>query len=496
MNPILAISPIIFTALLGMIVLMIDVLSSKDADRGFLGYITAAGFAIIGAFTAYVWKDHVQLTSPFLSSMLQIDTFGMFFTEIVLLTGIGAAVVAADHMRQQNASHGEIFGLLAFSAAGMMVFITAIDFIVMFVGLETMSLSIYAMAASKRQSSISMESGLKYFILGGLASAFLLMGVAFLYGITGSTNLIEISNFFAQKAPGRLFILYLGGMVFIMAGLAFKIAAVPFHFWTPDVYQGAPTPITMWMAGSVKAAAFAVLARVVLSLSHSHIIMGLKINPVMLILLLSLITMTYGNLVGIVQTDAKRILAYSSIAHAGYILLGLYAIGPAGLLRPSVAFYLFTYAVATVGAFGVLALIGGNDNEDTSLDRLSGFGRNHPLLGLILTVSVLSLAGIPPFAGFTAKFYLFKEVLLADPKHNLPFVLFAVVNSLVALYYYLKIVVAIYMQPQQRTDTTYASIATYVTVGAAVVFILFVGIIPTPFMHWARQAVAFSIFAL
>ena len=496
MNPILAISPIWITALLGIVVLMLDALSPKEGGRGFLGYVSAGGMALIALWTAWLWKGHVQLDSGFLSGMLQVDTFGMFFTEIVFLTGIGAAVVAADHMVQQHSNHGEVFGLLVLSATGMIVFITAIDLIVMFLGLETMSLAIYAMAASKQHSSKSTEAGLKYFVLGGLASAFLLFGTAMLYGVTGSTNLQTIARYYSVNPADMAFVLYLAGLAFILVGLGFKIAAVPFHFWTPDVYQGAPTPITMWMAGAVKAAGFAVFARVVLTLVHPEPVMHLKYAPMGIVLILALLTMTYGNIVGIVQDDVKRILAYSSIAHAGYLLLGVYAVGPEGLLKPSVVFYLLTYALATVGAFGVISLVGGDDNEDLSLDRMAGFGRNHPLLGLLLMVSVLSLAGIPPFAGFTAKFYLFKEVLEADPRGNLPYVIFAVVNSLIALYYYLRIVVAIYMEPQQRDDKTYASIATYIAVGVAVAGILVFGLIPSPLMVLARHAVAFSVLAL
>jgi len=493
MNDLVLLSPIWLSALTGILVMLIDVMAQRDQKPGYLGYVGAAGLGIAGALAAVLWRDGATLTTPFLKGVFTFGPYSLFFGLVVLMMGVASLLIAPDYLNQQDADQGEFYVLIAFSASGMLVFVAATDLIATFLGLETMSLSIYALAASNRNSAISAEAGMKYFILGGLASGFLLFGVAFLYGITGSTNIVTIGKYFMSNPPLGVAVLPSFAMVMLIIGLGFKVAAVPFHFWTPDVYQGSPTPVTIWMAGAVKAAGFAVLARLLLTMFHSDAFDSLAFNYKNVILILALLTMTYGNIVGIVQTDVKRILAYSSIAHAGYVLLGLYAIGTTGLLDSSVPFYLFTYAVATIVSFGVVTLMGGAMNEDTSLDRFAGFGRRHPLLGLILIISLLSLAGIPPFAGFASKFYLFRDVLQSNMKHNLPVVIFALVNSLIAVYYYLRIIVAAYMETEQRDDTSYVSIVSYVTIGAAAVALIVIGIYPSTFIEISRVASTHSM---
>ena len=493
MNDLVLLSPIWLSALTGILVMLIDVMAQKDQKPGYLGYVAATGLGISGLLAAFLWRHGAALTTPFLTGVFSFGPYSLFFGLIVLMMGVASLLIAPDYLNQQSADQGEFYILTAFSASGMLVFVAATDLIAMFVGLETMSLSIYAMAASNRNSAISAEAGMKYFILGGLASSFLLMGVAFLYGVTGSTNIIDIGQYFMVNPPLGAAILPSFAMAMIIIGLGFKIAAVPFHFWTPDVYQGSPTPVTIWMAGAVKAAGFAVLARLLLTMFHANTFDSLSFNYKQIILILALLTMTYGNIVGIVQTDVKRILAYSSIAHAGYILLGVYAVTDKGFLDSSVAFYLLTYAVATIASFGVVALMGGEMNEDTSLDRFAGFGRRHPMLGLILTISLLSLAGIPPFAGFAGKFYLFKDVMQADVQRNLPFVIFALVNSLIAVYYYLRIIVSAYMEGEQRDDTSYPSVVSYITIGTAAVALIVIGVYPSAFIEIARIASTHSL---
>ncbi len=428
MNDIVLLSPIWLSALTGLLVMLIDVLAARDQRPGYLGYVTATGMVVSGALALFLWRHGAALTSPFLKGVFSFGPYTLFFGLIVLMMAAASLIIAPDYLRQQDADQGEFYVLAAFSASGMLVFVAATDLVAVFLGLETMSLSIYAMTASNPRSAVGAEAGMKYFVLGGLASSFLLLGTAFLYGITGSTNIVDIGNYFMVNPPLGAAILPSFAMALVIIGLGFKIAAVPFHFWTPDVYQGAPTPVTVWMAGAVKAAGFAVFGRLLLTMFHANTFMHIAFNYKLVVLALALLTMTYGNLVGIVQTDVKRILAYSSIAHAGYILLGVYAVGTSGLLDSSVGFYLLTYAVATIASFGVVTLMGGSMNEDTSLDRFAGFGRRHPLLGLLLTISLLSLAGIPPFAGFAGKFYLFKDVLQSNVQYNLPVVIFALVN--------------------------------------------------------------------
>ena len=332
-------------------------------------------------------------------------------------------------------------------------------------------------------------------MLGGVASAFLLMGMAFLYGATGKLNLVDIARFLANHPEGADPLLVQGAMILLVVAMAFKVAAVPFHFWTPDVYEGAPTPVTAFMAGAVKAAAFAVLARLVLTLARAPAFQGTAFSPADLLLGLAVVSMVVGNLLGIVQTNVKRILAYSSIAHAGYLLLGVWAtqasVSETGVqtLNDSVPFYLLAYAVSTVGAFGVLALLGRSGEEDMSLSRIAGLGRRHPVLGVALLVAVLSLAGLPPLGGFMAKFNLFRQVLAADPAGNLPWVILAVVMSVVGLYYYLRIVLyAFFREPEGQPVVAISSAAGSVALAVTVALALFLGIAPAKFLDASRMA--------
>jgi len=492
MKDLLMLSPIWLSALTGIFVLVLDLLSARKASRGFLGYVTTAGFAMAGVAAIAYWNEGAGLEAPFLVGILSLDGFTTFFTLLILFAAGGAALFSIDHMPEQGSDCGEYYGLLAFSVTGALVFLCATDLVTMFLGLEVMSLAVYVMAAIKQSSARSTEAGIKYFVLGGLASAFLLFGVAFLYGATGSLDMVEIGRFFVQHDPAQDYLFPQLAMVLLIAAFGFKVAAVPFHMWTPDVYEGAPTPVTVFMAGAVKAVGFAVMARMLLTVYQTPVFLEMPVTVPGVLLTLSILTMFVGNLLGVVQDNVKRILAYSSIAHAGYLLLGLYAFDVsdgASALNGGVPFYMLTYVVSTVGAFGVVSLLGARGEEDMSLDRVAGLGRRHPVLAALLLVCILSLAGIPPLAGFMGKFYLFKEVLAVDIKGNLPWVIIAVLNSLVAVYYYLRIVVYMYFrEPEGEPAAAIRSMPGYVCAGLAAIISIWIGLFPGTYIDAAEEA--------
>ncbi|MBM4389252.1 MAG: NADH-quinone oxidoreductase subunit N, partial [Deltaproteobacteria bacterium] len=276
----------------------------------------------------------------------------------------------------------------------------------------------------------------------------------------------------------------------LIVSFGFKVAAVPFHFWTPDVYEGAPVPVAGWMAAGVKAAAFAGMGRVFYVIFSNEDFSELPISWNAVWLILSILTMTIGNLIALVQMNIKRILAYSSIAHAGYILLGFYA-AKNGTLNPAVPFYLVTYIAATIGAFSVLSMLGGGGEEDINLFTAAGLSKRRPFLALILLICLFSLAGIPPTAGFLGKFYLFKEVLLVDVDKNLIFVIIAVLNSVVAAYYYLRIIVYMYMHEPSREIKTISSIPAIIVMLVIAALILQIGLFPTSIIEFAEKATVF-----
>lgn len=496
MSDVIAISPILVAAATGILVMALDLLSGRDADKGFLGWVTAIGMVAAGAMAWWLWPGGRAVEAPYLVGMVELDAFGAFFGVLVALAGAAAALLSVGHNPEQGILEGDPYPLMAFSVTGAMLFVVATDLILLFLGLEIMSLALYVLAAGKRTSPFSMEAGVKYFLLGGLASGFLLFGAAFLYGAAGSLDFVAVGR--ALGAAGAVD----GGLarialVMVVTAIGFKIAAVPFHFWTPDVYEGAPTPVTAFMAGAVKAAGFAVLARLLLTVWGTPQFSVGWASPGGILLALAILSMVVGNLLGIVQTNVKRILAYSSIAHAGYILLGMYAVktGAGGVeLGSSVPFYLATYVVATVGAFGVLALLSAKGHEDASLDSIAGLGRRHPLLAVLLTVCVLSLAGIPPLAGFMGKFTLFQQVLAVDPSGNVVWVTVAVLNSLVALYYYLRIVLfAYFREPEGQPAQAIPSTPGYVAVVVMAVLALALGILPGRAMEASKAAAQVTV---
>jgi NADH-quinone oxidoreductase subunit N len=423
-----------------------------------------------------LWLSDGQVGLLF-SGMVIFDRFFIFFATLVLLGSVLAVAVAAGSLAEQRAYHGEFYALVLFSVLGMLLLISAANLVIVFLGMEIMSIPLYIMAALRRSSSRSVEAGAKYFLMGAFASGFLLYGIALVYGATGSLRLEEIAAAWADGA-GLSFV-GISGMLLILIGLAFKIAAVPFHMWEPDAYEGAPTAVTAFFAAGPKVAAFAVLLRLIIwTFSIS--------DPIIwrFVWMLAVLSMTVGNFLAITQSSVKRMLAYSGIAHAGYALIGLVIGGQAAV--GLIGFYLLGYFIAAVGAFAVISALEGKQEESLSFDNCAGQGKTNPALALALALFMVSLAGIPPVAGFVAKFYIFEQAI----QHGFIWlVIIAAVNSIVSVYYYLRAPVYCFMKiPESETPPAPVSLGLIFTLVFAAVALVVIGVCPELFIKLADSS--------
>jgi NADH-quinone oxidoreductase subunit N len=419
---------------------------------------------------------------PVFSGQAVVDSFSVFVTVTVCAGLALSAMVGAPWLSARGAERGEFYALAMFAASGMALLGSATDLLVAFIAIEVMSLATYALAAWMRRGRKPAEAAFKYFLLGAFSSALLLYGTALVYGATGTTLFSAI-----PRASGALLAVGIG---LVGAGLAFKIAAVPFHLWTPDVYEGAPTPVTAFMAAGVKTAAFAVLARLLVSVWGGPQAVGFGNVATVL----ALLTMIFGNLLALPQRSVKRMLAYSSIAHAGYLLVGVVSAGAAGAREgaiSSVLFYLAAYTATVIGAFAVVGALErrsapGEEPADTwDLSRLAGLGKRHPALAFAMAVFMLSLAGIPPSAGFIAKLLVFKAAINAQA-YGLAIV--GVLTSALGAYYYLRVVVYMYMRAPEAAEEAALSPVLNVALALSVVAIVVLGIGPEPIAALARAA--------
>ncbi len=469
-------------------------------------YLVLAGggllVMLVDSFLRTLRKDHlymlsillllgavvVQLTplgaagGSLLGGMLQGDLYTRFFNFLFLGIALLTATFATSAFDRAGRYRGEFYPLLMFAVLGMMVLAAATDLMAFYLGLETMSLAVYVLVGGRKGDARSSEAGFKYLLLGGFSSAFLLMGIAMLYGYAGGTSYAALGR--ALGAPvGPDWLLPLGTGL-LLVGLGFKVAMVPFHMWTPDVYHGAPAYVTGLMATGVKAAAFAAFLRLVWLLVPA---LGGLWFP--LLAVLAVLTMTLGNLIALAQSSIKRMLAYSSIAHAGYLLLGLLAVlatgrgGSASLRADEVAeaagsgilFYLIAYTLMNLGAFGIISFLGTREEEADEIAGYAGLSRRQPLVAAALAVFMFSLGGIPPTVGFMAKFYVFEAVVRAD---LVPLAIWGVLNSLLSVYYYLRVVVVMYMRPAEEPAYDGRSWESAFAAGILAVLVLFLGIVP------------------
>jgi NADH-quinone oxidoreductase subunit N len=392
----------------------------------------------LAAFAATwgIWDDRWQVTGPFnaIGDQFAVDGFALLFAGVLAASVVLVALLLDGYLRREGLDGPEMYVLMLLSAAGGIVMTGANDLIVIFLGIETLSIAVYVMAAMHNRRTESQEAGLKYFVLGAFASAFLLYGIAFTYGATGSTNLVDIQRFLGsgQLVDNGLLMAAFG---LLLVGFGFKVAAAPFHAWTPDVYQGAPTPVVAFMASAVKAAGFAALLRVFMLGFFSHVD---DWRPA--VGALAVLTLIVGSVMAIVQSDVKRMLAYSSISHAGFILVGVHAASLVGI--SSVAFYAVAYTFLVIGSFGVLTVVSGVGDRATSLDDLNGMAKRRPVLAFMFTVFLLAQAGVPLTAGFVAKF----EVINAAVDSEFYWLaIVAMLTAVVSAFLYLRIVLSMYL---------------------------------------------------
>ncbi|HVK68502.1 MAG TPA: NADH-quinone oxidoreductase subunit N [Polyangium sp.] len=499
----LGLSPLLIVSLGGLLLMVAEAFSkrrvdetSDDRDAGpssELSLGTAVTLLAGAVFAAAIWfvgpekLEGASLVAPWVI----VDRFTLFFEFVLCLGGALAALLAGGYLPEHRLDRGEFYPLIIFSTVGAMILAAAGDLLSLFLGLETMSLGVYAMVGFRRASLRSTEAAVKYFLLGSFAAALLLYGGALLYGATGHTDLVGIREAIANAQPGKgpNFALVITAAVLIIVGLAFKVSAVPFHMWTPDAYEGAPTPTTTYMAVAVKCAAFATMLRVLIGGFGEGGLESWAAGWPPVVALLAVLTMTVANLVAGQQESVKRMLAYSSIAHAGYVLVGVVATMRAGGdAQGSVMFYLLTYTVSTVGAFGALILMGSRGAEAVSYEDLAGVGKRHPAAGFAFSLFLLSLAGVPPTAGFFGKLYIVKVSIGAG---LYPLAVILLLNSVISAYYYLRVMVYMYMrEPAPGAPIAKPMRSGYVATALVVagVLVLVLGLWPTTSLQIAVEA--------
>jgi NADH-quinone oxidoreductase subunit N len=443
-------------------------------------HMPIAGLGLIGLVGAAVASGCLWNSDAHSMGVIRSDNFALFINIILCAIGILTMLFSNDVIEREQIPSGEYYALTLFAICGMMMMAAATDLLVIFIALEILSLAVYVLTGIRRSSAAGAEGAFKYFLLGAFSSAFFLYGVAFAYALSGSTRIEEIGMALSAQATGAPSTVALLTVGLLAVGFAFKVSAVPFHMWTPDAYEGAPTIVTAFMSTGVKAAAFAAFARVFLSSLEP-----LQGQWIPVLSVIAAVTMIVGTVVGVVQTNIKRMLAYSSIAHAGYILLGIISANRDG--KASILFYLLAYAVTNIGALGVVALLGTAQNQHDELRDFAGLWRTRPALAGLMTVFLLSLGGIPPTAGFIAKWYIFAA---AVQEGHYWLAVIGVLTSVVSVFFYLRIVVMMYMTEGPETMRPRIPVAAMAGLGIAVIAVFYLGILPTRVLDLALDSIS------
>jgi len=467
--------PEIFLSVLAMVLLLINVFIPGDR-KAYLGYLSFLGIAATGVLVAAGWGSHIES----FSGSVVLDNFATFFKMIFLISAGLAVLISDQYMDREGCNHGELYPLILFTVVGMMLMASGTDLMTIFLGLEIMSVSLYVLAGFNRANMKSNEAGLKYFLLGAFSTGFLLYGMALTYGATGTTRIAKIAAAVGQMSLPSANIMLVAGMLLMLTGFAFKVAAAPFHMWTPDVYEGAPTPMTAFMSAGPKAAGFAAALRIFLVALPT-----LQVEWSQVLWILAVLTMTVGNITALRQDNIKRMLAYSSIAHAGYCLVGFAAgngTGTAGIL-----FYMLSYSFMNIGAFAIIILVGKKGESNGTVQDFAGFGFKHPALAVAMSVFLFSLAGIPPTAGFVGKFYLFSGAI---QKGYIWLAIIGVLNSAASVYYYLRVMVYMYMKDAtEEFDWMQVTAPMALCVLISVAGALIPGIVPSLILEYAQEAI-------
>ena len=456
------------------VLLLVDAFASKD-NKGLTALLAATGLALTLGFSL----SQLGNNSVGFNGMVVLDGFSNFLNILFLLTGLFAVAVAYAYLKRMNINHGEYYSIILFCLSGMMLMSQATDLIITFLALELLSIPLYVLAALAQTRGESQEAGIKYFLLGSYATGFIVYGIALTFGATGTTSFAGIAAAIAAGAASKG--LLTAGAGLILVGFGFKIASVPFHMWTPDVYQGAPTPVTAFMAAGAKAAGFAALMRVFGSVFPS---LATDLMPVLAVL--SALSMIVGNVIAIAQTDIKRMLAYSSIAQAGYILMAFVPFADPKVRLVSVAsglFYLVAYTITSFGSWGVVIAMEKAEGKGLAIEDYAGMGKKYPLLAAAMTIFMLSLTGLPPTLGLVGKIYLFRAIMEGGVYW---LAIVGVITSLISAYYYLRVIVVMYMKsgdPVLARDTWLE-----LAIGISAVATVLISLVPQSLFSWASQA--------
>jgi len=473
MNSFFALSPILVVVLGALLVLILDVFLMKE-NKNYLAYISLIFLVICGFVCIKFWNKNYS----YFNGNLFLDNLALFFIFILILATGFVILLSMKYISFQDVNYGEFYALLLLALSGVAIMLSSIDLLIIFLGLEVLSICSYALAGLKRSDVKSSEAAIKYFLLGSFATAFLVYGLALIYGSCRSTNISSIINFFIKES--ELSMMALIGLALVIIGFGFKIAVVPFHMWTPDVYQGAPTPITAFFSVVPKSVGFIVFLRIFFPYWKN----ALNTQAIFWILwVISVLTMVVGNLVALRQTNLKRILAYSSIAHAGYLLIAILAQD-----NSSLVFYLTVYLFMNIGAFAAVIALSRKGKEYLELEDYAGVGFKYPWIGVTFSIFLLSLAGFPPTGGFLAKFYVFSA---AVREGLLPLVIIGVLASLISVFYYLRIIVYMYMrEPAREIEIAVENPALFLVLFFCLYGVIQLGIYPRNILVLINQAVS------
>jgi NADH-quinone oxidoreductase subunit N len=457
----------------GLLVLVLDLMVGRK-QKALLGWLGIAGLAA----AAYLTTGLGGFSGEFYGRTFLLDPFSQFFKLVFYLScGLGI-LLSLKYLDIEDIHRGEYYALMLFATSGMMLMASAGDLITLYLGLELMALSVYILAGFMREDGRSNEAGMKYLILGAFSSGIMLYGMSLLYGMSGTTNLNGILAFLRQADLGNP-VLFLA-MVMLLVSFGFKVAAAPFHMWVPDVYEGAPTSVTAFMSAGPKVAGFAVLLRV-----FGHALEPLRSDTTVLLAGLAVLTMAVGNLMALSQTNIKRMLAYSSIAHAGYGLVGLAAGGADG--AASVMLYVLVYAIMNMGAFGVVIMLRKTGMRGEEVADFAGLGKTNKTAAFLMLIFLFSLTGIPPMAGFMGKFYIFKSAVQAG---LLWLAVVGVIFSAISAYFYLRVIMMMYMYDPKEEFSLVKSPALALALAVSVFGVIVIGIYPSAVLEFAKASVA------
>jgi NADH-quinone oxidoreductase subunit N len=469
-----AIIPLLIVALAGCSAMLAEAFR-QPGER-----MPIAGLGLIGLTGAAVASVFLWDTDRSSFGVIRADNFSLFINIVLCIVGVLTMLFSNEVVEREHLPPGEYYALTLFAICGMMMMAAATDLLVIFIALEILSLAVYVLTGIRRTSLAGAEAAFKYFLLGSFSSAFFLYGIAFLFAVAGSTRLEQVSIALSAQGPTGPSTLAILGVGLLAVGFAFKVSAVPFHMWTPDAYEGAPTIVTAFMSTGVKAAAFGAFARVFLSPLEPLQSQWLPVLSV-----IAALTMIVGTVVGVVQTNIKRMLAYSSIAHAGYLLLGIIAANSAG--KAAVLFYLLAYAVSNLGALGIVALLGTPENEHDELRDFAGLKDSRPGLAALMTVFLLSLGGFPPLAGFIGKWYIFSA---AVQEGHYWLAIIGVLTSVVSVFFYLRIVVMMWMTEGPEVHRPRVPATALAGLALATIAVFYMGVLPTRILQLALDSIA------